>query len=100
MWALKSRVNWMIQGDHNTNFYHVSTLVRRKRNQIMAIMNVVGDWIHEEVEIKDFIRCGFVQIFLSSHSCVSRLDPAIYQWQLKLSDLEKECISGGLLKKR
>ena len=27
LWAMKSRVNWMIQGDQNTNFYHVSTLV-------------------------------------------------------------------------
>ena len=25
----------------------------------MAIKNVVGDWIHEEGEIKDFIRYGF-----------------------------------------
>ena len=57
--GLKSRVNWMMQGDRNTNFYHVSTLVRWKRNQIMAIKNVVGDWIHEEGEIKDFIRYGF-----------------------------------------
>nr|XP_023924931.1 uncharacterized protein LOC112036353 [Quercus suber] len=32
LWALKSRVNWMIQGDQNMSFYHVSTLVRRKRN--------------------------------------------------------------------
>ena len=32
LWALKSRVNWMIQGDHNTTFYHVLMLVRRKRN--------------------------------------------------------------------
>ena len=32
LWALKSRVNWMVQGDRNTAFYHVSTLVRRKRN--------------------------------------------------------------------
>ena len=31
LWALKSRVNWMIQGDRNTSFYHVSTMVRRKR---------------------------------------------------------------------
>ena len=28
IWALKSQVNWMIQGDRNTAFYHVSTLVR------------------------------------------------------------------------
>ena len=32
LWALKSRVNWMIQGYRNMAFYHVSTLVRRKRN--------------------------------------------------------------------
>lgn len=32
LWDLKSWVNWMIQGDRNTAFYHVSTLVRRKRN--------------------------------------------------------------------
>ena len=55
----------------------MSTLVRRKRNQIMAIKNVVGDWILEEGEIKDFIRCGYEQIFLSSLSCVPRIDPAV-----------------------
>lgn len=32
LWALKSRANWMIRGDCNTAFYHVSTLVKRKRN--------------------------------------------------------------------
>ena len=42
LWALKSRVNWMIQGNRNTTFYHVSTLVRRKRNQILAIKDYVG----------------------------------------------------------
>ena len=43
LWALKSCVNWLIQGDQNTTFYHVSMLVRRKRNQIMAIKNAVGN---------------------------------------------------------
>ena len=85
----------MIQGDRNTNFFHVSTLVRRKRNQIMAIKNVVGDRIHEEGEIKDFIRSGFEQVFLSSLSCVPRVDPTISQWQSRLSDSEKESIRGG-----
>ena len=91
---MKSRVNWMIQGDCDTNFYHVSTLIRRKRNQIMAIKNAVRDWIHEEGEIKEFIRCGFERVFLSSLSCVPRVDPTISQWQFRLSDSEKEGISG------
>ena len=54
-WALKSQVNWMIQGDMNTTFYHVSTLVRRKRNKIMAIKNASGDWLCEENDVKEFI---------------------------------------------
>ncbi|XP_023929264.1 uncharacterized protein LOC112040611 [Quercus suber] len=95
LWALKSKVNWMIQGDRNTTFYHVSTLVRWRRNQIMAIKNAVEDWICEEREIKDFIRCGFDQIFLSSFSCVPRMDPVVSQWQPRLSDSEKESISVG-----
>ena len=95
LWVLKSRVNWMIQGDRNMTFYHVSTLVRHKRNQIMAIKNSVGEWIIEEGEIKDFIRCGYDQIFVSSLSSVPRMDPAGSQWQPRLSELEKESISGG-----
>ena len=66
LWALKSRVNWMIQGDRNTSFYHVSTLVRRKRNQIMAIKDTCGEWIFEESTIKEYIRSGFAGIYLTS----------------------------------
>ena len=95
LWALKSRVNWMIQGDRNTTFYHVSTLVRRKRNQIMAIKNTVGDWILEEGEIKDFIRRGYEKIFLSSHSSAPRMEPVVSQWQPRLSELEKDSVSRG-----
>ncbi|KAK7836079.1 hypothetical protein CFP56_023007 [Quercus suber] len=32
-WALKSRLNASTFGDRNTNFFHVSTLVRRHRNK-------------------------------------------------------------------
>uniref|UniRef100_A0A2N9IFC0 CCHC-type domain-containing protein n=1 Tax=Fagus sylvatica TaxID=28930 RepID=A0A2N9IFC0_FAGSY len=36
-WSVKSRYNWLIQGDRNTAFFHSSTLVRRKRNRILSI---------------------------------------------------------------
>lgn len=56
IWALKSQVNWMVQGDRNIAFYCISTLVRRKRNQIMVIKDAVREWIYEENAIKEFIR--------------------------------------------
>ena len=45
LWAMKSRINWMIQGDRNTSFYHVSTLIRRKHNKILNIKDGQGEWI-------------------------------------------------------
>ena len=66
IWALKSRVNWVIQGDRNTTFYHVSTLVRRKKNQILAIKDSVGEWLYGEEAIKNFIRSGFNEVYSSS----------------------------------
>lgn len=94
LWALKSRVNWMIQGDRNTAFYHVSTLVKRKRNQILAIKNVVGEWIYEDSGVKEHIRAGFRDIFTSSFISALRVVPASSQWQAKLTDEEKVSISG------
>ena len=43
----------------------------------MAMKNAVGDWILKEGEIKDFIRGGYEQIFLSSLSYVSRMNLAV-----------------------
>lgn len=86
---MKSQVNWMIQGDRNTAFNHISTLVRRKRNQIIAIKNVVGEWIYEENEIKDFIRSRFDGIYSTSLFCASRSNPIISQWQPRLFGEER-----------
>nr|XP_023892655.1 uncharacterized protein LOC112004654 [Quercus suber] len=59
LWALKSRINWMILGDRNTTFYHVSALARRKRNLITAIKNEAGEWLTEEREVANHFREGF-----------------------------------------
>ena len=37
MWMQKSRVNWILQGDRNTRFYHTVTTRRRIRNRIQGI---------------------------------------------------------------
>ena len=84
----------MIQGDRNTAFYHVSTLARRKRNQILAIKNAVGEWISEDNGVKEHIRDGFRDVFTSSFLSVPRVTPLAFRWQAKLSDEERTSISG------
>jgi len=54
-------------------------LVRRKRNQIIAIKNVVEEWIYEENDIKDFIRSEFDGIYSTSLFFASRSNPIISQ---------------------
>ena len=95
LWALKSRVNWMIQGDRNTTFYHVSTLVRWKRNQILSIKDPMGEWVHEESAIKEVVRSGFNAIYTTSFVVGSRGDPVLSQWQARLTSEEKESIGGA-----
>ena len=80
IWALKSRVNWMILGDRNTSFYHLFTLVRRKRNMILAVKNNVGEWLYEEREMMDYIRKGFKNLFSSSLTYSERYPSIANQW--------------------
>ena len=100
LWALKSRVNWMIQGDRNTSFYHVSTLVRRKRNQILSIKDACGEWIIEESAVKEYIKNGFAGIYSTSLVSVPITYNTSYQWQPRLSEEEKQSISGGGSRRR
>ena len=88
----------MVQGDRNTNFYHVSTLVRRKRNQILAIKDAVGEWFYEENAIKGIIRSGFIGVYTSSLSSVSRSAPSILPWQISLDEEESQSIGGAVSK--
>ena len=55
-WALKSRLNAASFRDRNTSFFHISTVVRRHRNKIRCIKDVVGNWLTEDNEVKDHIR--------------------------------------------
>ena len=67
LWMLKSRINWMVQGDRNTSFYHVSALARRKRNHIASIKDEGGCWITEEGGVMEHFRRGFISLYTTSH---------------------------------
>lgn len=86
LWDLKSRVNWMVLGDRNTSLYHVSTLVRRKRNMIIAIKNDVGDWITKEKEVMNHFREGFIKLYSTSQVKAKWNNEKWTCWQIKLTE--------------
>ena len=62
-WALKSRLNEANFRDQNTLFFHVTTMVRRHRIKIRCIKDSVGNWILNDLEIKDHIKAGFQKLY-------------------------------------
>ncbi|XP_023917864.2 uncharacterized protein LOC112029415 [Quercus suber] len=73
-WAMKARILWLVEGDHNIAFYHTSALVRRRRNHILCMKDRVRNWLNGDREIADFIRKGFMELFTSDLCSVSLTD--------------------------
>ncbi|XP_061351869.1 uncharacterized protein LOC133296831 [Gastrolobium bilobum] len=63
IWFLKSRGDWIKEGDRNTKYYHTCTLIRRKRNKIIKLQNHGGGWISGEEELIDLARNFFINLF-------------------------------------
>ena len=63
VWKQKSRENWLKEGDRNSRFFHLSAIIRRKRNAVDAIKGDDGTWIINKEDIKEFVVEKFHQIF-------------------------------------
>lgn len=66
MWAQKSKVNWLKWGDKNSKFFHLSTMIRRTRNQIVSLKNPNGDWVKGQVNLQSTVKDYFSSLFDST----------------------------------
>lgn len=57
----KSREDWLKASDKNTKFFHMSTLIRRRRNRI-SVIKYNQNWIHDEQEISEFFTKHFKEL--------------------------------------
>ena len=62
-WFQKSRAQWMSQGDRNTRFYHVSTVVRRKHNKIESLKLDSGEWCTQVETLKSHALNFYIQLY-------------------------------------
>ena len=59
----------MKEGDRNSRFFHLSTIIRRRRNAIDAIKSDNGEWITNKADIKEFIVLKFQELFTEETTC-------------------------------
>lgn len=48
---LKSRMQWLNEGDANTKFFHISTIQQHRRNRTLGLNDFVGKWTYNQKEI-------------------------------------------------
>ena len=60
---MKSRTNWIILGERNTFYFHISTLRRRSKNKITSVQNNEGEWCHNVEEVKEIFSTSFKKLY-------------------------------------
>lgn len=65
-WKLKARKDWLTTHDLNTKHFHLSTVIRRRRNAIEFIKDGDGTWMSSRHAIGSHIFQHFQTLFTSS----------------------------------
>lgn len=65
-WRQKSRAKWNLEGEKNTNFFHLYTMIRRRKNRISWIQKLDGSVNKLQEEIKETLKAHFQQALTSS----------------------------------
>lgn len=65
-WKQKSRELCLKEGDHNSKFFHASTIIRRKNN-IAEIKLENGNYIYENEDIEKYFEKHFQELYNSSN---------------------------------
>ena len=66
-WKQKSRELWLKEGDHNSKFFHASTIIRRRKNNIAEIKLENGNYIYEKEDIEKYFEKHSQELYNSSN---------------------------------
>lgn len=63
LWFQKSRELWLQSEDRNTKFFHMSILMRRKRNWIESLSNSDGLLIDDPTQLELLAKSFFLELY-------------------------------------
>lgn len=65
-WKQKSRFNWMQKKDSKTKIFHLTLVIRRRRNRIEILKKNDGAWVEEAEGIKAMAVEYFLDLFTAT----------------------------------
>lgn len=63
IWRQNSRELWTKDGDRNSKFFHLSTIIQQHTNFIAANKDNEGHWHQDEEEIGNYFLRNFIDLF-------------------------------------
>lgn len=87
-WKLKSRIQWLNEGDANTKLFHFSTIHRRKCNRILSFHDTVGNWTFDNDTIHQTKFNHFQQPYTTQLSTSQHEHIPTYSNSLTSSDIQ------------
>ncbi len=91
LWRQKSRVTWLTTSDLNTKFFHITTLVRRRRNQICFLKNNSGSWVQGNEAIGTSFSSFFLELFKSSNPSIPMEVENLFSNVISFEENEEIC---------
>lgn len=70
LWFQKSQEQWLELGDHNTGFFHASTIIRRKHNRVEGLFDNEGNWVDNKEDMENLATEFFSNLYSASISSV------------------------------
>lgn len=80
----RSRIDWLREGDRNTNFFHRKAVWRARKNRINSLVDESGEVQKESTKMADMVTDYFTKPFTADPSLCA--DPIINLLDTRLTD--------------
>jgi hypothetical protein len=93
LWAIKARTNWLVSGEQNTSYFHISTFACRSANRITGIKDGAGNWLYNLDDIKDHFVFEFKSLYQTEQLSCKLTPTPLPCWGTILSTEEANIIA-------
>lgn len=65
MWKQRARVQWLAEGDKNTEFFHQKATNRRRKNQIVKLTHDDGTICEELGQLEEMVLAFYENLYVA-----------------------------------